>query len=64
MDSKISDHDLLIRIDERTEDLHKEMKDIRKDFNNHLQHHFYQNLTAWSAALAAIGALVLALLKG
>ena len=53
--ANINDHDLLIRIDERTEHL-------EEGFNNHLHSHFKINIMAWAAALAAISALIIALL--
>ena len=52
---KASDHDLLIRIDERTQNL-------EEGFNTHLSSHFKINIMAWAAALAAISALIVALL--
>lgn len=51
-----SDHDLLIRIDERTEIL-------ERHFDNHLKHHFRYNLLAWSVALGAIVTLTVVLIK-
>lgn len=51
-----SDHDLLIRIDQRTDTL-------EKGFSNHLTSHFRINLMAWAAALAAITALIIVVLS-
>ena len=49
----MSDHDLLIRIDER-------VKDLDTDLNNHLKHHW-----AWTKilAVALVGAVVTILLR-
>lgn len=51
-----SDHDLLIRVDERTER-------IEKWCFNHDVHHFRYNLLAWSIAAGAIVTLAIALIK-
>lgn len=52
----MTDHDLLIRIDERTEDLEKQ-------FSNHLQHHFRYSILAWTVTLGALVTMVIALLR-
>ena len=54
--SEQSDHDLLIRIDERTERLEKWS-------SNHDVHHFRYNILAWGVALSAIVTLAIALIK-
>ena len=51
-----SDHDLLIRIDVRTEK-------IEKWCSNHDVHHFRYTILAWSVALGAIITLAIALIK-
>jgi hypothetical protein len=43
----MDEHDLLIRIDEQ-------LKELKKDFENHLAHHFRYNLMAWSITIAAL----------
>lgn len=53
--AEVTDHDLLIRIDQRTEDMGKKL-------DNHLAHHTLYTLGAWGAALAAIGALLVSLI--
>ena len=50
----ISDHDLLIRVDERTDRMEIWM-------TNHDAHHFKYSVMAWGIALTAIIALVIAL---
>ena len=52
---EINDHDLLIRIDTKLDELSKQ-------FTNHLRHHFLFSLTALSMAGAAIVALIVALI--
>lgn len=52
----MNDHDLLIRIDERTDKIDRCMR-------NHLRHHWAVILTAVSAMLATAGALLLAILR-
>lgn len=48
----MEDHDLLIRMNEKLDEL-------KLQFNNHLSHHFRYNIMAWGIALAAlIGLLV------
>ncbi len=42
--------ELLIRVDERTENL-------TKQFANHLKHHWAMTLAAWAAALACAGSI-------
>jgi len=51
-----TDHDLLIRIDERTKNFETQMM-------NHLKHHFRYNVLAWTVALGAIVSLLLIVLK-
>jgi len=51
-----SDHDLLIRIDER-------LKDIETGFTNHLSHHFRYSFYAWTACVGLIITLIVLLLK-
>ena len=46
-----SDHDLLVRIDERS-------KAMNKNFENHLIHHARYTYLAISTALTALGSLV------
>lgn len=50
-----SDHDLLVRIDERVQKLDKCM-------TNHLDHHWTVTLAVATAALTGISALVIAIL--
>ena len=52
----MNDHDLLIRIDER-------MEDMEKQFANHLQHHFKYSILAWTVTLGALVTMVIALLR-
>ena len=47
-----TDHDLLVRIDERTKAFERQMV-------NHLNHHFRYNILAWTVALGAIVSLIL-----
>ena len=53
-DEIISDHDLLIRLDERTSRMEIWM-------TNHDTHHFRYNIMAWGIALSAIIGLIVAL---
>jgi len=48
-------NELLIRLDERTANLEKQM-------TNHLRSHLKYSITAWGIALTAIVALIVALL--
>ena len=50
-----SDHDLLIRIDER-------LQRVENCLVNHLQHHWAVTITALGAAVGAIAAAIIALL--
>jgi hypothetical protein len=52
----MNDHDLLIRIDERVENIEVEL-------SNHLTSHSKANIVAWSTAAGAILALIILLLK-
>ena len=52
----MNDHDLLIRIDERVEQ-------IEGDLSNHLATHTRANIVAWSTAAGAILALIILILK-
>jgi len=49
-DGQISDHDLLIRIDER-------VKKLDRCMTNHLRHHWAVTLAAFSAAVTLAAAL-------
>lgn len=49
-------HDLLI-------EMNTILKELKKDFDNHLVHHFRYNILAWSVALGAIVTLAIALIK-
>jgi len=51
-----SDHDILI-------ELKVILEELKRDFDNHLQHHFRYTLLAWSVALGAIITLAIALIK-
>jgi len=53
---EMNDHDLLIRIDERT-------VRMEKWCSNHDVHHFRYTMLAWSVALGAIVTLAIALIK-
>lgn len=55
--SPLSDHDLLIRVDERT-------GRIDKWCANHVEHHFRYTIMAWTATIGLVVALILALAKG
>ena len=59
---KRADHDLLICIEQKVTSLQEGQHRQDRQFNNHLKHHFLYTLLAFSTALSAIGALVLALL--
>jgi len=39
------------------------LKELKKDFENHLVHHFRYNILAWSIAAGAIVTLAIALIK-
>jgi len=52
----LSDHDLLIRIDERTIVFQRAM-------DNHLKHHFRYSLMAWGITLSALVGLVVIIIK-
>jgi hypothetical protein len=52
-----TDHDLLIRIDERTEDL-------ERNFDNHLAHHFRYSILAWTITIGALITAIFALIRG
>ena len=54
--SSQDDHDLLVRIDERTQTFGRQM-------DNHLKHHFRYNLLAWTVALGAIVSLIVVVVK-
>ena len=54
---ELSDHDLLIRIDERVEKLDRCM-------SNHLKHHWAITLAAVGALFAAAGTLLVKVLAG
>ena len=51
-----SDHDLLVEVNTI-------LKELKKDFDNHLIHHFRYSLLAWGVALSAIITLAIALIK-
>ena len=55
--SPLNDHDLLIRVDERT-------GRIEKWCENHTEHHFRYTIMAWTATIGLVVALILALVKG
>lgn len=48
----MNDHDLLICIDAK-------LKELKIQFDNHLQHHFRYNIMAWGIALAALIGLII-----
>lgn len=50
-----TDHDLLVRIDER-------LKNVEKQIENHLSHHFRATIIAWSITATAIMSTIIALL--
>ena len=51
-----TDHDLLVRVDERLEN-------IEVGFANHLEHHFRYAFYAWTACIGLIITLIILLLK-
>ena len=51
-----ADHDLLVRIDERTARLEKWA-------TNHSEHHFRRELAAWTACIGLIITMIILLLK-
>ncbi len=53
----MDDHDLLIEISTG-------MKFIKKQFDNHLQHHWMITMTALAAALSSMGAVIIFLIVG
>jgi len=52
----MNDHDLLI-------EAVTILKELKRDFDNHLVHHFRYNILAWSIAAGAIVTLAIALIK-
>ena len=52
----MNDHDLLVRIDERT-------KTFEQQMTNHLAHHFRYTILAWSVSIGAIISLILIIVK-
>lgn len=52
----MTDHDLLMRIDERVENIEQQLE-------NHLATHARANIVAWSTAAGAILALIILILK-
>ena len=60
----MTDHDLLMRIDVKLEEVKSDQKELKGDFKNHLSHHFKYNIMAWSAAIGAIISLILLLCRG
>lgn len=52
----MNDHDLIVRIDERT-------KNFEQQMSNHLVHHFRYNFLAWTVALGAIVSLILIIVR-
>jgi len=52
-----NDHDVLICIEVK-------LKDLKTNFDNHLQHHFRYTIMAWTATIGLVVALILALVKG
>ena len=57
---KMSDHDLLIRIDERTDTIHKKLNNFEKELG--VQHDRIEDLEGWrqytKGALVILGGLV------
>jgi hypothetical protein len=51
-----TDHDLLLRIDERLET-------VEKNLTNHLDHHFRYSFYAWTACIGLIITLIMLLSK-
>ena len=52
----LTDHDLLIRIDERSIEFQRKM-------DNHLRHHFRYSIMAWGVTLSALISLVIIVIK-
>jgi hypothetical protein len=52
----MNDHDLLVEVNTI-------LKELKRDFENHLIHHFRYSILAWSVALGAIITLAIALIK-
>lgn len=52
----LTDHDLLIRIDERTIEFQRKM-------DNHLRHHFRYSIMAWGITLSTLVSLVIVVIK-
>ena len=53
---KTTDHDLLIRLDEK-------MDAVKLCLTNHLAHHSKYNLMVWTTAASALSALLLSLIR-
>lgn len=51
MDNR-SDHDIIICLEVK-------MRELKEQFDNHLQHHFRYNVMAWGIALAALIGLII-----
>ena len=49
-------HDLLV-------EMNVILKELKKDFDNHLVHHFRYSLLAWSVTLGALITMAIALIK-
>lgn len=47
-----------MKIEERLGRIEERLDELKKDFENHLQHHFRYNILAWSVALGALVALL------
>jgi len=58
-----SDHDLLVRIDERTKAFEHRLDSYDVKMDNHLKHHFRYNILAWTVALGAIVSLILVTIR-
>jgi len=54
----MNDHDR----DKLLTELKTDMKWVKMGLSNHLQHHWMLTLAAWSAAVVAIGALIVSLI--
>ena len=52
----MSDHDILI-------EMNTTLKELKTDFDNHLNHHFRYSILACGVALTAIVTLAIALIK-
>ena len=63
MGSLQTDHDLLVRIDERSRAYEHRMDGFDVKMDNHLKHHFRYNILAWTVALGAIVSLILVILR-